>query len=191
MPQPIYQALMLLISVIFYSYVVILIVRIMMQQSGVNFYNPFAQGIYKITNPPIYPLQKILPRVRRFDLPCVIVLWVTDCIKVWLTVSLTLMKLANPIGVLLMSIPDIIGITLDIIFFAILIVVILSWIQPQRGHPILDILNRITNPYLRWARSILPPLGGFDLSPIIIMVVLKLIDILLVHPLFIYFGRFA
>ena len=54
---------------------------------------------------------------------------------------------------------------LDIFWWCILIVIIASFVAQGSNHPVLGLLQQITEPLLRPARRIIPPLGGFDFSP--------------------------
>jgi YggT family protein len=56
--------------------------------------------------------------------------------------------------------------------------VILSWFPISRGSPmetIYSLLYTVTEPVLGPVRRALPPMGGFDLSPIVVMVGLQLL----------------
>jgi YggT family protein len=71
-------------------------------------------------------------------------------------------------------------ILLTILTWAILIRVLLSWIPNlDRGNPLVQILHQITDPVLEPARRIIPPLGGMDFSPIVVILVLQLLEQLL------------
>jgi YggT family protein len=58
--------------------------------------------------------------------------------------------------------------------------VILSWV-PGLGydHPVTRVLHRLTSPILDPIRRVLPPVAGFDLSPIVAILVLQLVHQLL------------
>jgi YggT family protein len=76
-----------------------------------------------------------------------------------------------------------IGTFIDILFnvllFAILGRVLISWIDPQGNMRVTQILNEITEPILAPLRSVLPQIGMFDLSPIVAMLLLQLVHGLL------------
>ena len=71
----------------------------------------------------------------------------------------------------------------NVFFFSILIEVILSWVRPGDHSPVTALLHSLNKPLLDPARRLLPPLGGFDLSPILVMIGLRLLAMLLVAPL--------
>ena len=53
--------------------------------------------------------------------------------------------------------------------------VIMSWISPQGDDPLTNLLDQITEPILAPIRSVVPPLGMFDLTPMIALIVLNVI----------------
>jgi YggT family protein len=55
----------------------------------------------------------------------------------------------------------------------IVIRVILSWVQADRNNPIMEWLDRLTEPVLGPARKLVPATGGFDFSPLIVLLVLE------------------
>jgi YggT family protein len=73
---------------------------------------------------------------------------------------------------------------IDLVFtllsLAILARVLLSWIRVSPYHPAVEFLYRITEPILAPLRRIIPPVGMVDISPIIAMLLLQIIQQVLV-----------
>ena len=63
----------------------------------------------------------------------------------------------------------------DLIFqlFELLILarVLLSWLNPDPYNPIVQFIHNTTEPFLAPIRSRIAPMGGLDLSPIIVIVI--------------------
>ncbi len=190
MAGPLTQAILLIINVLFGAYIFVIMLRILMMATGVNFHNPLAQFAHKVTEPVCAPLKKVLPRVRAFDMPGVVLLFLVDVIKLTLIATFTTGLPFLP-GLILLAIPDLLSSFVNLIFFAVLIVVILSWIQPQGHNPALEVLYKITDPLMRRAQKLIPPVAGFDLSPILIILGIKLVEILVIGPLFVAIARFV
>ena len=58
--------------------------------------------------------------------------------------------------------------------------VILSWVRsPYTTHPVVRFLHDVCDPYLRLFRRVLPPLGPVDLSPIVAVAALLLLQYLI------------
>ncbi len=75
------------------------------------------------------------------------------------------------------------SLVLTLLFWAILIRAILSWVQPDPRNPIVQFLERVTGPILYPLQRIIPPLGGIDLSPLVAMLLIELIKGLLVNAI--------
>lgn len=68
---------------------------------------------------------------------------------------------------------DILIIFLEIYFYIIVARVIASWIRIDPYHPVIQFLIRVTDPVLEPIKSVLPPVGGFDLSPIVAILIIR------------------
>lgn len=63
----------------------------------------------------------------------------------------------------------------DVLFVAILIRALMSWVMPQDSSGFSRILADITEPILAPIRRILPPLGGIDFSPFLALILIQLV----------------
>jgi YggT family protein len=59
---------------------------------------------------------------------------------------------------------------------ALLIRVLLSWVPSDPSSPIIRIIHEVTEPVLAPLRRVIPPVGGMDLSPIVAMFVIEMIQ---------------
>lgn len=87
-----------------------------------------------------------------------------------------------------MNIIGAIGIILHNVIFVYTWVVIISalitFVQPNPYNPVVQTLNRLTNPVYRWIRRFVPTIfGGVDLAPIFVILVLTFLDLAFVVPL--------
>lgn len=82
-----------------------------------------------------------------------------------------------------MAFGDIVGVVLNIFFYAIIINIILSWVSPRQYNPLTEILHLMTEPLLNPARRFIPPISGFDISPIPVLIILQFITMLVANPL--------
>ena len=89
----------------------------------------------------------------------------------------------HPIALIVLSFSGLLSLLLQIYFFTILVQVILSWVAPGGYNPAIALLYSLNEPLLGRARRLLPPIQGFDLSPILVMIVLQLLTIILVAPI--------
>jgi YggT family protein len=79
---------------------------------------------------------------------------------------------------------EVILILLDIVWWLIIASVVASWLvafgvvntRNDVVYRILDILNRVTDPILRPIRRLIPPMGGLDLSPMIVLLIIYVLQ---------------
>lgn len=70
----------------------------------------------------------------------------------------------------------------DVLSFAVIIDSVLSFILPP-FHPVRSFLDRLVQPMLNPLRRIIPPIGGLDLSPIALLLIIQLVETLVLRLL--------
>lgn len=179
MPAPIQSALIFLISSLFDIYLFILVIRLILAFVGANYFDPITQFIIKLTDPIIKPLRRRVPNLRRIEFSTLLVILILECCKFSLIILLENGTL-NSSGLLLLTIGDTLKLIVQSFFYAILLRVILSWVQPASNANYL--LMQFTSPIMRPLYRIIPPVGGFDITPIPALILLQLLQIILVMP---------
>jgi len=177
------NGLFFLISLIFDFYVFILIFRFILQKCYANYHNPITQFILKITNPPLKPLQKIIPGIKGFDLAIIFLALVIVLIEAFALVWLEYHAMPHFLGLLIASISMLFEKVLNLYFFCVIIGILLSWIPRLEMSPMAEIIHRVIDPVMHRVRRIIPPIGGLDLTPIPVLIAIKLIEIMLFDPL--------
>lgn len=172
-----------LVRTLFDIYILILLIRLIFQWFGMQSFNQIAQFIHKATTPVVKPLQSFLPSVQGIDLAIVCVVLVAQIVKYSLLGLIVYGGMVNPLALLVLSFADSLQALINIFFYAIIISIVISWINPGLRSPIVEVLYRMTDPLLRPARRVIPPMGGFDLSPIVVLIGLQLMGILIVKPM--------
>ena len=171
-----------LVETLFGLYILIVMLRLLLQWARADFYNPLSQFIVKATQPVLAPVRGMFPAVGGVDLACVMLLVVLQLGELWLVTGILGQR--APVGALLVfSVAELLQLAIYVFLFSILIQVVMSWINPGSYNPVLSVLYSLNEPLLAPARRLVPPIGGLDLSPIVVMVALQLVAILLVGPL--------
>ena len=87
---------------------------------------------------------------------------------------------------LIYAIVQLIHSVITLYIWVIIIAAILSFVQPDPRNPIVEIINRLTQPAFQWVREKLPfvVISGIDLSPIVIIFGLQFIDTLMMSFVF-------
>jgi YggT family protein len=176
------SAAVYLISTLFSLYLALVMLRFLLQLVRADFHNPLSQFVVKATNPPVRLLRRFIPSLAGIDLASVVLLLGLQVLMLWL-IHLASGRAIHISGLLVLSVAELISLTLTVYLIAIIAQVILSWVGPQGHNPIIGLLYRLTEPVMRPARRVLPPISGIDLSPILVILALQLTKILLVAPL--------
>jgi YggT family protein len=171
-----------LVQTVFGLYIALVLLRFVLQWVRADFYNPISQLVVKLTSPVLRPLRQIIPGYGGMDLAALMLAWLLQALELaLLAVILGLDR--NLLGALGWAVPALISLAINMLLFAILIRVILSWVNPDPYHPAAGLLDRLTEPFLRPARRLIPSVSGLDLSPMVVMVALVVIEMLVIPPL--------
>ena len=165
-------------------YLLIVLLRFILQLVRADFYNPLSQFIVRATKPLLNPLRRIIPGFGGIDLASLVLAILIQLVLM----ILILMLMGYGVGgfimqLLICSIIAVTSLFLKVFFFALIISVILSWVAPGSYNPGAQLVNQICEPLLMPFRKLLPNLGGLDLSPIFAFLALKLIDMLVINNL--------
>lgn len=171
------EALIYIIQTLGSLYLLIVLLRFILQLVRADFYNPLSQFIVKATQPLVAPLRRIIPGFAGLDLASLILAILVQLLL--MIVTLTLMGYNVGGFILQLLVWSMIGVTslfLKVFFFALIISVILSWVAPGSYNPGAQLVNQICEPLLAPFRKLLPNLGGLDISPIFAFITINLID---------------
>ena len=172
-----------LVQTFFGLYLILMLVRLLMQVSRADYYNPICQAVVRLTDPPIRPLKQLLPSIRGIDLATLLVALLVQIAAISMVMLLTGNPVFHP-AYIAWALVGVASLILDIYFFALLIMVIASWIAPYSNHPAMTLVSQLTDPICTPARKLLPPMGGLDFSIILVFVTITLIDsFLVIQPL--------
>ncbi len=179
--NPVNNVLDFLIHVLFTMYIYAVIVRMLLGLTRADFYNPFSQFILTVTNPVLTPLRKFIPSIGGIDTSAILLILVLKFVELVLRNLL----IGKQIFLGSLIVPAIIAVlhqVLNIFIFAIILLVIISWVAPHmhgQSNPITPILRSISEPLIRPARKLIPPVGIFDLSTFVVLLGLYCIKIFL------------
>ncbi len=175
------QAGVFLFETVFGLYMLIVMLRFLLQWVRADFYNPVSQGIVMMTNPPLRVLRKVIPGWFGVDFASLALLLILGIAKTYL-IQWALGRGPAFSGVLVYSVGVILQYLVWILIIAVIVRIVASWLVTSY-NPILGLLDSLTEPLMAPARRILPPFGGLDFSPILVIIFLNLSLILLVNPL--------
>ena len=177
------QAGIFLISILFDFYLFILILRFILQYLRVDYYNQLVQFMVKLTDPIILPVRRYIPGYWGLDMASVAIILVLSLLKIAIIGSMTLGHFPGFFGWFIWMLGDVSLLILKLLFYALLLNILISWIAPRQHTPLSFIVYRLTEPLLQPFRRFIPPIAGFDITPIPVMIVLQLIIMLIADPL--------
>lgn len=172
-------AILFLINFVIDLYIFLVLTRFILQAVRADFYNPVSQFVVKATNPVLLPLRRIVPGYGGIDVASLVVALLLVLVKILMVVVLAgaNVEISAP-ALLLFGVREIGSLLLAYIFWAVLLRVILSWVSPDPYNPVNQIVTQVTEPVMAPARKLLPPMGGLDLSPIIVLLGVQFLRIL-------------
>ncbi len=172
----------LIISTFFYIFILLVFLRLLLQLVRADFHNPLSQFVTNTTNPVLAPMRKLFPPIGQFDTASLVLIMLLKIMQLCLVQMIVYGSISSFYTVFAVSILELTRMGLNFYLFAIIGQIILSWVAPYNNNPAIGILFQITEPVMRPARKLVPPVGGLDLSPIIVILTIQVLELLLLHP---------
>ncbi len=192
--------LMLIINTLFDLYILLVLLRFLLQMLRADFYNPISQFIVKLTTPPLKLFRRFIPSIARQDAAsivlCLVLIYAKFMIMRLLEIpAVHIGSFLAPIGavsyagLLVLCIADLVALIFTVFLAAVIIQVIISWVSPGQYNPVIGLVSKLASPVLSPIRKFVPPLGGIDLTPLFATLLLLVAKMLIVPPI-IYLGSF-
>ena len=153
-----------------------LLVRFAMQWARVPFRNPLGQFIVAVTDWMVRPLRRLVPGLFGLDMASLFLAWLWQVayqgIALGFTGVLAAVSPAPTIVVALLALLEVAKIGLYLVMGAVIVSAVFSWVNPHA--PLAGVIDTLTRPLLRPFRRFIPPVGGVDLSPLALLLVLQI-----------------
>jgi YggT family protein len=131
--------------------------------------NPIMQFVHAITDWLVGPLRRIVPGSRRLDGASLVAALVLAVALAFIYSALMLARGPAFGGVLLVAVFWLCKWSIYLLIGLVLLQAVLSWVNP--GAPLAPAVEHLTRPFLAPIRRVLPMVGGFDMSPLVLIVV--------------------
>ncbi len=175
---------LMLVNTLVNIYLFLLMLRFLLQASRADYYNPISQSVVKITQPAVGPFQGFLgPVMNRFDLATLAAGFVIKAVSILIILQIAIGGMPPLVGVAIGTLAALANAILKIYFFALIVMIILSWVAPNASHPGALLVMQLIEPIMAPLRKVIPPLGMIDLSPIVAFIAISLIDGIVVGSL--------
>jgi YggT family protein len=153
-------------------FVFVLLARFHFQWLRVPFRNPVGEFVLATTSFIVLPVRRVMPGLAGLDLATLLLAWLVQSVSLWLQAQIIGNDPALP-NVALVALVDLVRYSVYILVFAVIVQAVLSWVNPYT--PVAPAFDTITRPFLRPLRRFIPPLGGVDLTPLILLVILQVL----------------
>ncbi len=175
------NAMLFLVTTLFDLLLWAYLLRILLQVVRADFYNPISQAIWQVTRYPTDWLRPFMPNVRNVNTGAAAVALVLTLVYIYLVVGM-LGFTVDPVSAFWFALLKLLVLTVNLYTFTVFVQAILSWLGPGVNNPASNILWSLNEPLLRPARRVIPSLSGLDLSPLVVILLLQVLNRLLPLP---------
>ena len=171
-------AIAFVLETLFGLFILAALVRFWMQAFRAPARNPIAQFTMALTDWAVRPLRRIIPGIWNLDWASLIVAFAFELLLQFL---LLLVMGASPtldaLSVLLFfAFVKLIRLSIYVFMGAIIIQAVLSWVSQH--HPMAPFFQALTRPFMKPFQRAIPPIGGVDITPVLVLIALQLVLIL-------------
>jgi YggT family protein len=171
------QAIAFVLDALFHMFILAVLVRFWMQVVRAPTRNPIAQFTIALTDFAVKPLRRVIPGLFRLDLASLLVAWIFEFILQVLVLLLMGAALTDNPGalsvVLFLALVKLVRLSIYVFMGAIIIGAVLSWVASY--HPVAPFFDALTRPFLKPVQRVVPPIGGVDISPVLVLIAFQLV----------------
>lgn len=169
------QAIAFVLDALFHLFILAVLVRFWMQAFRAPFRNPIAQFTIALTDWAVRPLRRVIPGAFNLDWASFFVALIAEFI---LQVLLLLLAAGTVNGEVLpvlvfLAFVKLIRLSIYVFMGAIIVQAVLSWVAPH--HPMGPFFLSLTRPFLKPFQRAVPPIGGVDITPVLVLIAFQLV----------------
>lgn len=167
-----------LIETLFGFMVFLLLLRFYMQWLRAPFRNPVGEFVTALTNWVVLPARRVIPGMFGLDLATLLLAWLAEGLHWVLILWLKGISFAGAPGIAAGAIAALAAVallrlSLYLLIGVVLVQVVLSWVNPYT--PFAPIFDALTRPFYRIFSRFIPPIGGIDLVPLVVLVIAQVL----------------
>jgi YggT family protein len=170
------QILLFVLDTVCGFFTLALLVRFTMQWARAPFRNPLGQFIVAVTDWMVRPVRRLIPGLFGLDMASLFLAWLWQVafqgVALGLSGVLVAVSPAPTLVVALLAVLEVAKMGLYLVIGAVLVSAVFSWVNPYA--PLAGVFNTVTRPWLQPFRRFIPPVGGVDLSPLALLLVLQI-----------------
>ena len=169
------QAIAFVLDALFHLFILAALVRFWMQAFRAPARNPIAQFTMALTDFAVKPLRRVIPGLFNLDWASLVVAWTGELL---LQVLLVLIAGAGFNGevlsvLLFLAFVKLIRLSIYVFMGALIIQAVLTWVSPR--HPMTPFFTALTRPFLAPFQRAVPPIGGVDITPLLVLIAFQLV----------------
>ena len=166
------QIAIFLVDTLIAFIVLLLLARFHFQWLRLPFRNPVGEFLLATTNWIVLPARRVIPGLAGLDLSTLLTAWIVEALGLWAKLAIAGSE-PSVIALAAVAALELVRFSVYILVFALIVQAVFSWVNP--GAPLAWIFNAMTQPFLRPLRRYIPPLGGIDLTPLVLIVALQVL----------------
>ena len=152
------------------------LLRLYMQHQRIPFGNPVGRFVFALTDWIVLPLRKVLPGYKRWDFASLVAAYLFELAQFGI---LALMIGRGGALVPVLALFGLVRLVISGVTGLVIVYAILSWVNAD--SPMTDVIDRLAAPLLRPFRRMIPLVGGFDLSPLALLILLQVLAIVVAN----------
>ncbi|ANY89870.1 MULTISPECIES: YggT family protein [Pseudomonas] len=168
-------AMIFVVQTLVSLYLVIVLLRFVLQLVKADFYNPLSQFAVRATQPLLKPLRRIIPSIGGLDTSSLLLSVAIQALLMAFVMMFVLYSY-SPLQLVIWAIIGVTSLFLKIFWVAMIVMVIVSWVAPNSHNPAAELAYQISEPVLAPFRKLIPNLGGLDISPIFAFLAIQVIQ---------------
>lgn len=172
------NALTMVLETLFDLFVLAVLLRFYAQAFRAPFRNPVGEFVMALTDFVVKPMRRMVPGILGLDLASLLIAWFVEILLLTLLFaiagSVQMLAFAGfwPM-VIVLALVKLLKLSVYLLLGVLIVQAVLSWVQPY--HVLQGFFDALTRPFLRPVRRVLPLIGGVDLSPLVVVLILQVI----------------
>jgi YggT family protein len=169
------DAIVFVLDALFSLFVLAALLRFWMQAFRAPVRNPIAQFTMALTDFAVKPLRRVIPGLLNLDWASLVVAWLSEVVLQILVVLVKGWALnGEMVSVLLvLALVKLVRLSIYVFIGAIIVQAVLSWVSPH--HPMAPFFLALTRPFLKPFQRAIPPIGGVDITPVLVLIAFQLV----------------